>query len=74
MPCRATRALLTRVAKEREGVRHVELEVTDHPRLAEDLGVTRTPTVIVLDAAGRMRTVLPGVPRLAEVRSRLGGL
>lgn len=73
-PCRAARGLLTRVAETTAGVRHVELDVAHHPGLAERVGVTRTPTVLVLDAEGAVLAHHVGVPRLAAVRELLDRL
>ena len=50
--CRSTARVLTGVAAHEHGVVHVELDVAEHPGLVRRLGVLRTPTVLVLDAAG----------------------
>lgn len=53
-PCRQTRAVLGRLAAATPGVTHVELDVADHLDLVRRLDIRRTPTVLVLDAAGRV--------------------
>lgn len=73
-PCRAARGLLARVAETTAGVRHVELDVAHHPELAARLGITQTPTVLVLDADGAVLAHHVGVPRLAAVRELLDRL
>lgn len=51
-PCRATHRVLSAVAAEEPGVRYVELDVAQHLDLVRAHDVRRTPTVLVLDAAG----------------------
>lgn len=66
-PCRSARRVLARLAGDVDGVRHVELDATEHLELVRRLDVRRTPTVLVLDAAGRVRTRAVGVPDPAEL-------
>ncbi|WP_448629663.1 TlpA family protein disulfide reductase [Cellulomonas soli] len=73
-PCRATRRVLERVVATSDGVRHVELDVAEHPHLGERLDITATPTVLVLDADGRVVRRAQGVPTLAQVRAVLATL
>ena len=70
-PCRAARHVLEHVAQQSPGIVHVYLDVAHEPALSERLAVTRTPTVIVLDAAGTVLMRYDRVPRLAEVRAVL---
>ncbi|GAA4853806.1 thioredoxin family protein [Saccharopolyspora rosea] len=62
-PCRHTRVLLSDLAGRTEGVRHVEIDLTDHPEWSTPLGVHRTPTTLALDRAGRELFRVAGVPR-----------
>ncbi|MFC8192407.1 TlpA family protein disulfide reductase [Cellulomonas sp. NPDC057328] len=66
-PCRATRRVLAAVARTVPGVVHVERDVADAPALADRLAVSSTPTVAVLDAAGRVVRRADGVPTTAQV-------
>jgi len=52
-PCRHTRALLSAMAERTEGLRHVDVDVTDQPDVARRLGVLRTPTTLALTPDGR---------------------
>jgi thiol-disulfide isomerase/thioredoxin len=52
-PCRATRALCASVAAQIEGIRHVEVDAESHLGAVRALGIMRTPTLLVVDAAGR---------------------
>lgn len=71
-PCRATRRVLAEVAGMVEGVAHVEVDAEAHLALVRELGITRTPTVLVLDAAGRIVRRAVGQPRTADVVAALG--
>lgn len=52
-PCRRTASVLSSLAADEPGVQHVELDVAHHTELVRHLRVLRTPTVLVLDRAGR---------------------
>ncbi|MFI0450893.1 TlpA family protein disulfide reductase [Actinomadura sp. 6N118] len=71
-PCRATRRLLGEVADMVEGVSHVEIDAEHHLELVRRLNVIRTPTVLVLDGAGRIIRRAAGQPRKADVIAALG--
>jgi thiol-disulfide isomerase/thioredoxin len=71
-PCRSTRHVLERAAATASGVTHVDLDVADHLALGERLAIDVTPTVLVLDAAGRVVRRATGVPTLAHVRAAIG--
>ncbi|MBD0706960.1 MULTISPECIES: TlpA family protein disulfide reductase [unclassified Streptomyces] len=71
-PCRATRRTLAEVAAMVPGVGHVEIDAEERLALVRELGVTRTPTVLVLDAAGRIMRRAAGQPRTADVIAALG--
>ncbi|MFJ2114899.1 TlpA family protein disulfide reductase [Streptomyces sp. NPDC087850] len=71
-PCRATRRILADVAGMVEGVAHVELDAEERLELVRELGILRTPTVLVLDARGRVVRRAAGQPRTADVIAALG--
>lgn len=71
-PCRATKRILNEVADMVPGVRHVDLDVDEYLDLARELNITRTPTVLVLDAEGGIVTRASGQPRKADVIAALG--
>jgi thiol-disulfide isomerase/thioredoxin len=70
-PCRATRHVLTDVAGLVPGVRHVEIDAESHLDLVRRLSVTRTPTTLVLDAAGVEATRASGALRKQQVMTAL---
>ena len=71
-PCRATRRVLDQVSSQVEGVAHLEIDAESHLDLVRRLDVRRTPTVLVLDATGRVVRRASGQPRPADVIAALG--
>jgi thiol-disulfide isomerase/thioredoxin len=70
-PCTAARRVLTEVVQAVPGVAHVELDVGEHLELTRRYDVLRTPTVLVLDARGRVVGRASGVPTRAQVLEAL---
>ena len=54
------------------GVEHLEVDAEHHLELVRRLGILRTPTTLVLDAAGREVTRAAGAPRKEQVLAALG--
>lgn len=71
-PCRATRRTLEEVGGMVEGVAHVEIDAEARLELVRELDVRATPTVLVLDAAGRIVRKAAGQPRKADVIAAVG--
>lgn len=71
-PCRATRRVLGEVAAVVPGVTHVEIDAEAHLDLVRRLDILKTPTVLVLDADGRVVRRATGQPRKADVIAALG--
>jgi thiol-disulfide isomerase/thioredoxin len=66
-PCRSTRVLLQDIAAGRPDVAHVEVDAESHLDEVRALDVRRTPTVLVVDADGRVVGRASGLPRRAQV-------
>ncbi|MFI1926034.1 MULTISPECIES: thioredoxin family protein [unclassified Streptomyces] len=71
-PCRATRRVLGEVADVVPGVTHMEIDAEAHLDLVRELDILKTPTVLVLDADGRIVRRATGQPRKADVIAALG--
>lgn len=71
-PCRATRRVLSDVAGLVDGVAHVEIDAESRLDLVRRLDILRTPTVLVLDADGRVVRRASGQPRKEDVLAALG--
>jgi hypothetical protein len=54
------------------GVVHVEVDADEQLALTRRLGITGTPTTLVLDAQGREVRRATGQPRTADVVAALG--
>ncbi|MFI7546179.1 TlpA family protein disulfide reductase [Actinoplanes sp. NPDC049599] len=73
-PCRAVRRVSGEVAGLLPGVRHVEVDAESHLEAVRALGIWRTPTLLVLDAEGRVAKRATGVPAKAQLIAVLGPL
>ncbi|MFF1547436.1 TlpA family protein disulfide reductase [Streptomyces sp. NPDC058291] len=71
-PCRATRRILGEVAGVVPGVAHIEIDAEARLDLVRELDILKTPTVLVLDAEGRVVRRATGQPRRADVIAALG--
>ena len=71
-PCRATRRVLSEVTELVPGVAHVEVDAEKHLELVRRLDIRKTPTTLVLDAAGVEVKRASGQPRKADVLAALG--
>ena len=71
-PCRATKRVLDEVAGMVEGVARVEIDAESQLDLVRRLDILRTPTVLVLDAGGRLVQRASGQPRRADVIAAIG--
>lgn len=66
-PCRAVRRVCADVAKAVDGVRHVEVDAESHLDAVRELGIWRTPTVLIVDGDGRVVHRAQGVPAKGQV-------
>lgn len=71
-PCRAARRVLGDVAAVVPGVEHAEVDAESRLDLVRRFGVLRTPTVLVLDAHGRVVRRASGAPRKDQVLAAIG--
>lgn len=71
-PCRATRRILSEVVELVPGVAHLEIDAESRLDLVRSLNILRTPTVLILDASGRVVKRASGQPRKADVIGALG--
>lgn len=69
--CPSTARLLQTATAEIEGVTHIEVDLTDKIDVARAFNVLQTPTTLVLDANGRVRSRITGAPTAAVIREEL---
>ncbi|MDX3657426.1 thioredoxin family protein [Streptomyces sp. ID05-26A] len=62
-PCRHAKVVLRDLADRTDGLTHAELDVTNLPDVASQLGVMRTPTTLALTADGTEVLRVGGVPK-----------
>lgn len=60
--CPGVHRLLAQIADARDGVRHLDVDLTHRPDIARHFGVLQTPTTMILDGDGAIRTRFGGVP------------
>ncbi|SBT40996.1 TlpA family protein disulfide reductase [Micromonospora auratinigra] len=70
-PCRTTRRVLTQLRSDLPGLHLIEVDVEQHLDVARALDVWRTPTVLVVDATGRVAQRAAGVPSADALRAAL---
>ena len=72
--CPGVHRMLSEVADGREGVRHLDVDLTHRPDIAQHFRVLQTPTTLVLDRHGAIRTRFGGTPGRAVVELELSRL
>ena len=70
-PCRATHTVLDGLARERDGLQHVDLDITHRGDLASKYNILQTPTTLILDATGTVRARIGGAARRETVVAEL---
>ncbi|MBV1850316.1 thioredoxin family protein [Catellatospora sp. NEAU-YM18] len=73
-PCRATRVICAHVAETVPGVAHVEIDAESRLEAVRALDIWRTPTVLVIDATGRIAGRAQGTPTRAQVLAAVAPL
>ena len=66
-PCRAVRRVSSEVAAMLPDVAHVEVDAESHLEAMRALDIRSTPTLLVVDAAGRVVKRATGVPAKAQL-------
>jgi thiol-disulfide isomerase/thioredoxin len=66
-PCRATRRVCGEISSSLPGVSHIEVDAESHLDEVRALDIWRTPTVLVVDRAGRVVHRATGAPSKAQV-------
>lgn len=69
--CPGVHRMLSDIADDRDGVRHLDVDLTHRPDIAQHFRVLQTPTTLVLDRHGAIRTRFGGTPGRAVVELEL---
>lgn len=72
--CPGVHRMLSEVADARDGVRHLDVDLTHRPDIAQHFRVLQTPTTLVLDRRGVVRTRFGGTPGRSVVELELDTL
>lgn len=70
-PCRSTHALLADVTQDLPAVGYIDIDAESRLDLVERFGITRTPTVLLVDGGGAVRHRMVGAARRSEVLQAL---
>jgi thiol-disulfide isomerase/thioredoxin len=70
-PCRTTHQVLSEVTSGTPGLAHIDINAETRLDLVDEFGITRTPTVLLLDGAGVVRHRIVGAARKSEVLGAL---
>jgi thiol-disulfide isomerase/thioredoxin len=73
-PCRATRVVCAEVARATPGVAHVEVDAESRLDAVRALDIWKTPTVLIVDADGRIAGRAQGTPTRAQVLAAVAPL
>jgi thiol-disulfide isomerase/thioredoxin len=73
-PCRAVRRVSAEIAGLLPGVRHVDVDAESHLDEVRALGIRRTPTLLIVDASGRVTRRASGVPTKPQLIAALAAL
>lgn len=60
--CPSVHRMLSAIADAREGVLHLDVDLTRRPDIARHFHVMQTPTTLVLDASGVVQSRIGGTP------------
>jgi thiol-disulfide isomerase/thioredoxin len=69
--CPATRRVLSEISTAVPGVSYLDVDVTDRADLVRQFSILQTPTTLILDRDGVVRSRIGGVARRAVVETRL---
>ncbi|MDQ1137371.1 thiol-disulfide isomerase/thioredoxin [Microbacterium sp. SORGH_AS 1204] len=72
--CPGVHRMLAALADSRPGVRHLDVDLTHRPDLAQRFRVLQTPTILLVDATGMTRRRFGGPPARADVERELDNL
>lgn len=73
-PCRATRVVCAEAARTTPGVAHVEVDAESRLDAVRALDIWKTPTVLIVDAHGRIAGRAQGAPTRAQVLAAVAPL
>lgn len=70
--CKQTAKLFHELEKTSHGVLHIEIDLTHRLDLAEKFGILQTPTTLVLDSKGIVKSRIGGAPKPSTIEEEIG--
>jgi len=70
--CKQTAKLFEQLEKTSHGVLHIEVDLTHRLDLAEKFGILQTPTTLVLDSKGIVKSRIGGAPKPSTIEEEIG--
>lgn len=70
--CVQTARLLDELEKQSDDVLHIEVDITNRLDLAKKYNVLQTPTTLLLDRRGIVKSRIGGAPKSATLESQIG--
>jgi thiol-disulfide isomerase/thioredoxin len=69
--CKQTSVLLESIEKSREGLLHIDLDISNRLELAKTYSILQTPTILVLNSKGLVISRIVGAPKLATIETEI---
>ena len=70
--CKQTAKLFHELEETSHGVLHIEVDLTHHLDLADKFGILQTPTTLVLDSKGIVKSRIGGAPKPSTIEEEIG--
>lgn len=70
--CKQTAKLFEELEKTSHGVLHIEVDLTHRLDLADKFGILQTPTTLVLDSKGIVKSRIGGAPKPSTIEEEIG--
>jgi thiol-disulfide isomerase/thioredoxin len=70
--CKQTAKIFEELEKTSHGVLHIEVDLTHRLDLAEKFGILQTPTTLVLDSNGIVKSRIGGAPKTSTIEEEIG--
>jgi thiol-disulfide isomerase/thioredoxin len=70
--CKQTAKLFEELEKTSHGVLHIEVDLTHRLDLADKFGILQTPTTLVLDSKGVVKSRIGGAPKPSTIEEEIG--
>ena len=70
--CKQTSRLFHELESTDHGILHIEIDITHRLDLADKFGILQTPTTLVLDSKGIVKSRIGGAPKPSTIEAEIG--